>query len=167
MTYRPLLAVAAVVVLGASAALAARPAKPRQDALPFKEFMGHVVQRNAEQLWAWSAEEVDAQGSHSSRPANEQDWENAESDALTLVELTYLLEGPTYRWPATGWSQYVGRARAAASASAKAAEQHDYAGLQKAADQLNAACVACHLHFVPALESGPPAAAAAPVVGAN
>lgn len=159
---RLILCAAAVLAFGAPPSQAARPAPDqgaagRPDLLPFKEFMGHVIQRNAEQLWAWSAEEVDAHGTRTGRPVDEQQWEDAESDALTLVELTHVLEAPGYAWPVAGWSDYVGRARAAAAASASAAERHDYPALQQAADQLNAACVACHLHYAPQLESGPPA----------
>ena len=156
MRYSHLALALAAATLAASATFAARPAKTVREALPLKEFMGHVMQRNAEQLWAWSAEEMDATGVHSGKPADEAAWENAESDALTLTELTYVLESPSYRLPAKEWPRYVARARAAALASGKAAEAHDYPALQKAADDLNAACVACHLHFVPELEKGPP-----------
>ena len=156
MRYSHLILATAAAALAASATFAARPAPPARVALPLKEFMGHVMQRNAEQLWAWSAEEVDAKGTHSGKPTDEAAWENAESDALTLIELTYVLQSPSYRLPAKEWPRYVARARAAAIASAKAAEAHDYPALQKAGDDLNAACVACHLHFVPELEKGPP-----------
>ncbi len=158
MTTRKLILAAAAATLAASA-YAAKPVKPRADVLPLKELMGHVMQRNAEQLWSWSAEEVDASGTHSGQPKDEAAWENAESDALTVIELTYVLEKPSYRLPSADWHRYVARARAAAKASAKAAEAHDYPALQKAGDDLNAACVACHLHFVPELEKGPPAPA--------
>ena len=124
---------------------------------PLKEFMGHVMERNAEQLWAWTAESEDATGPHSGQPTSEAAWENVESDALTLTELTYTLQSPTYRLPAPGWTRHLAKARAAAQASAKAAQAHDYPALQKAADDLNSACVACHLRFAPDLEKAPPA----------
>lgn len=155
MTKSTLLLAAAALTLAASA-FGAKPGGARVDALPFKEFMGHVMQRNAEQLWAWSAEVVDAQGEHNGKPTHDAGWENAESDALTIVELTHVLETPAYRLPSPGWPGFVRRARVAAAASAKAAEARDYAALQKAADDLNAACVACHLRFAPELEKAPP-----------
>jgi len=159
MTHRKLALFASLAMLAGSAALAARPAHPAGPArsrLPLKEFMGHVFQRNAEQVWAWTAEEEDAQGSHSGRPVSDQDWENAESDALSLTELTYALEGSA----ATGlddpaWRRHIASVRSAANASAHAADAHDYQGLLKAANALNAACVSCHLRFAPALEVVP------------
>jgi hypothetical protein len=158
MRHRPLtcatLAAAALVLT--LAASAAQPAKPQRPALPLKEFMAHIMQRNAEQLWAWTAESEDATGPHSGQPTSEAAWENAESDALTLTELTYTLQSPTYRLPAPGWTRHLAQARAAAQASAKAAQAHDYPALQKAADDLNSACVACHLRFAPDLEKAPP-----------
>jgi hypothetical protein len=75
----------------------AKPGRARVDALPLKEFMGHAMQRNGEQLWAWSAEVEDAGGVHSGKPVDAAGWENAESDALTMVELTRVLETPAYR----------------------------------------------------------------------
>lgn len=155
MTKRALFLAAACLAL-AAAAHGARPGKGRADALPLKEFMGHVMQRNAEQLWAWSAERVDAHGVHDGKPTGTAGWESAESDALTIVELTHALETPAYRLPSPAWPRYVRRARSAAAASAKAAEAQDYAALQIAADDLNAACVACHLRFAPDLEKAPP-----------
>lgn len=155
MTKSTLLLAAAALTLAASA-FGAKPGRTRVDALPLKEFMAHVMQRNAEQLWTWSAEVEDAGGLHNGGPTDAVGWENAESDALTFVELTHVLETPAYRLPSPAWSGFVRRTRAAAAASAKAAEAHDYAGLQKSADDLNAACVACHLRFAPDLEKAPP-----------
>lgn len=144
-------------LLLAASAFGAKPGRVGVDALPLKEFMGHVMQRNGEQLWAWSAEVEDAGGVHSGKPVDAAGWENAESDALTIVELTRVLDTPAYCNPASQWPGFVRRVRDAAAASARAAEAQDYAGLQKAADDLNAACVACHLRFAPELEKAPPA----------
>jgi len=144
-----------VAVAGIAARPQLRPAAARSQ-LPLNEFMGHVLQRNAEQLWAWSAEEVDAGGTHASGPVTETDWENAESDSLSLTELTYALEGSAVvdnRDPE--WRLHIARLRSAANASARAAETHDYAALQKASNAINAACVSCHLRFAPALEAVP------------
>jgi hypothetical protein len=159
MKFRNLILLASLAILAGTAALAARrtqPTAPANSRLPLKEFMGHVFQRNAEQIWAWTVEEVDAQGSHSSRPVSDEDWENAESDALTFTELTYVLErsgAAAQKDPA--WRQHIARLRSISNTSAQAAEAHDYPGLQKAANDLNAACVACHWRFAPALEFVP------------
>ncbi|WP_022683500.1 cytochrome c [Sphingobium bisphenolivorans] len=127
-----------------------------QSELQIKEFMGHVMQRNAEQIWQWTAEETDLQGERSGKPVTDEDWENAESDALTLQQLSYGLEHSAYGIPDVEWDRHLASFRAAASASAEAAERKDYPALQKAGDRINEQCVACHLTFKPEIEAPPP-----------
>jgi hypothetical protein len=124
--------------------------------LPIKEFMGHVMQRNAEQLWRWTELEIDAKGERYGKPVSEEDWENAESDALTLQQLSYALEHSRYRIPDPQWDTRLTALRAAATASADAAERKDFAALIKAGDRINEQCIACHLTFAPQLEEPPP-----------
>jgi hypothetical protein len=152
--------IALAVISGALACVAAAAATgaplDEQSQLPIKEFMGHVMQRNAEQLWQWTALEASKDGERSGRPQTEEDWESAESDALTLQQLSYALEHSAYRIPDTEWDRHLVSFRAAASASADAAERKDFAGLQTAGDRINEQCVACHLTFKPELEAPPP-----------
>lgn len=143
----------------ASAAISASALHAQNDvsaALPLPELMGHVFQRNAQQLWAWTAEETDANGSRSGAPVSEEDWENAESDALTLRQLAILLQGPDYRQDDPRWARLAGDLEAAATASAGSAERKDLPALIRAGDAINAACVACHWAFAPQLEETPP-----------
>jgi hypothetical protein len=152
-----LLGLAASSLLG-SVAVASRPAENGRSSLELKEFMGHVMQRNAEQVWAWTALEIDKDGERYTRPQNDQDWENAESDALTLQELTYSLRNSraiAVRDPR--WVEHIDRVRVAARQSADAAERKDFQALLLAANALNDACVSCHLAFAPQLEGGIPA----------
>lgn len=156
-----LLASLVAVTAAGGGALAARawtllaPA-PARSHLVLDEFMGHVMERNAEQLWAWTAEDIDTKGRRSGQPVDYQGWEDAESDSLSLSQLTYALESST----ATGndgpdWRAHIARLRSAAEASARAAEAHDFPALQKASNAINAACVSCHWRFAPALEMAP------------
>ena len=133
-----------------------KPAPDSESSLPLKEFMGHVMERNAEQIWAWSAIEIDRQGQHSGKPASEQEWENAESDALTLQQLTYVLQHSSARIDDPRWAERIGAVRAAAAASAKAAEDKNFPALVKAGNQINAGCVSCHWTFAQQLEKTPP-----------
>ncbi|MFT3966196.1 MAG: hypothetical protein QM690_09965 [Sphingobium sp.] len=128
-----------------------RPESP----LPLQEFMGHVLQRNAEQLWRWTAYEIDEKGERSGRPTNDHEWEDAESDALTIQQLTYVLEQSTLRPDDKRWDDHLEALRRAATASADAAERKDYEALEKAGNDLNDQCVACHLTFAPELETPP------------
>jgi hypothetical protein len=149
---------AAIVVAGCIAAAGAIAQSPSRDAapLPIKEFMGHVMLRNAQQLWHWTSFESDEQGERSGKPTSPEQWEDAESDALTLQQLSYALEHTAYRIDEKNWDRHLASFRAAASASADAAEHQDFDRLQKAGDDLNAQCVACHVTFAPEIEAPPP-----------
>lgn len=154
---RPILVLAASVA-ALSIAMSASARQQPADAdgpLPLKELMAHVFQRNAEQLWHWSAYEIDRDGEHSSRPQAEADWENAESDALTLQQLARALERPPYPVDDPRWAARAEGLRAAATASASAAERKDYEAFETANNTVNEQCIACHLAFAPELERVP------------
>jgi cytochrome c556 len=53
------------------------------------------------------------------------------------------------------WTVHLAGLRAAATASADAAERKDYDALEKAGNDLNDQCVSCHLTFAPDLERQP------------
>lgn len=124
--------------------------------IPLKELMAHVMQRNAGQLWRWTAYLIDETGEHSGRPKTDEEWEDAESDSLTLEQLSYLLDSPPYRVETEEWGRHLAAFRATARASADAAERKDYDALEKAGNDLNDQCVSCHLTFAPELEAQPP-----------
>ncbi len=134
-----------------AAAGAASPVQSAND-IPLKEFMGHVMDRNAAQLWLWTTYLSDAQGDHYTQPRTEKDWINAESDALTMVQLSYLLETPALALDDTRWAGHLARFRKAAKDSAEAAETKNFAKLEMAASDMNRACVACHVTYVPQIE---------------
>lgn len=142
----------------ASAAIGAsviRAAEPTGAPLPLPEMMGHVMQRNAVQLWAWTATEIDAVGTRSGEPRTAEEWEDAESDALTLRQLAITLRTPAYDPGDPRWGRLAADLQAAASASADAAERKDVSALIKAGEDINDRCVACHLTFAPQLEVKP------------
>lgn len=134
----------------------ASKAQADESQLPIKEFMGHVMQRNAVQLWEWTAFVTDEKGERFTKPVTEEEWEDAESDALTLQQLTYALEHSNYRIADDRWDINLAALRAATAASAKAAERKDFPALQRAGDLINERCVACHLTFAPEIEAPPP-----------
>lgn len=146
-------AAAAAAAMGASAQ---RGTETSPSPLPLKEFMGHVMQRNAMQLWRWTAFEIDEKGERSGKPQTEEQWEEAESDALTVQQLTYVLEHSPFRGPDGKWDAHLAGLRAAATASAAAAERKDFDAMEAAGNDLNEQCVACHITFAPGLEGPPP-----------
>ena len=147
---------ASLAVLVAATLAGAALADEQADDLPLDEFMGHVMQRNAEQLWSWSAEEVGTAGELSGRPQTDAAWEEAESDALTLRQLARGLAQASFAPDDPRWRKLAGDLQQAATASAAAAERKDYAAFSRAGDEINARCVACHLTFAPQLEVVPP-----------
>jgi hypothetical protein len=118
---------------------------------PLKEFMGHVIQRNAEQLWAWSEEISDANGFRSLAPKSDADWLNAESDAMTMAELASIIGSPAYTVDAK-WTEFSARLLQVTNDASTAAEKRDFQRFSAASSAINDACVACHLHYVPELE---------------
>lgn len=149
---RFILCAAALLTLGTSALRAAEPAAAL---LPLPELMGHVMQRNAVQLWAWTATETDAAGTRSGEPRTAEAWEDAEGDALTLRQLAQVLKSPPYDPGDSRWGRLAADLEAAAGASADAAERKDIAALVRAGEAINDRCVACHLVFAPQLEVKP------------
>ncbi len=119
--------------------------------LSLQEFMTHVIEHNAEEIWKWQATSIDNDGSHDSYPKTDQDWEKAESAALTLVELTKPLEGIGGAQNSE-WLKKVAGLRAAAKAAATSAEAKQLDGFVASGEQLNEACLSCHYAFAPHLE---------------
>lgn len=156
MKHRTILLLAASLAGSAIASTTIFAQSTDPEPLPLPELMGHVMQRNAYQLWAWTALEADATGNHSGEPKTDEDWENAESDALTLRQLAVVLRGAPYRQEDPRWDKLAGDLEAAATASAQSAERKDLAGLTAAGEAINARCVACHRAFAPTLEEVPP-----------
>lgn len=147
---------AAIALIGAAVAVTHRsaPVEKAGATLPLKEFMGHVMQRNATQLWGWTAYISDEKGERYTKPDSDEEWEDAESDALAIVELGERLKIDERRID-ENWDGYVNGVQQAARQSATAAEAHDFDGMLKSADALNESCVACHMHYVPELERKP------------
>jgi hypothetical protein len=145
----------------ASPAPVATRTAPPEGQLTLKEFMPHVMERNAEQLWAWTAFINDEHGPHYTKPETDKDWVNAESDGLTMVQISYLLDSPGLAVDDPRWAPHVADFRAAVQASAKAAEAKDFGAMEQSAEKIDRACVACHRTFVPQIELPDPPEASA------
>ena len=133
-------------------------APPMASSLPLIEYMAHVIEPNAKQLWRWQGFVVNEKGVTNFEPKNDAEWEEAESAGLTLAELTYALHQPARR--RTGqdnWDKRVSDLRDAAARAATAAERRDLKTFSDAVDQVNTACVECHYAFAPHLEAPRPA----------
>jgi hypothetical protein len=117
--------------------------------LPLNGLMAHVMQYSAEGIWERQGTEIDATGEHSLFPKNTEDWEKAESAALTLVEVTNTLLVPGRRVREAEWDRAVEGVRKVAQEAAAAAEKQDKDAFFKAGEKLDAACDACHARYDP------------------
>ena len=134
---------------------ASAPSTGNSPMTPRRELMLHVMQRNAEQLWDWISYSANGGGAGYASPKTDDDWMNAESDALTLVELTKVLQTEDYRIDDPDWPKFVANLRSAAQESATAAESKNFEAMLAVSDKINAQCIACHMHYVPEIEVRP------------
>lgn len=123
--------------------------------LSLKDFMGHVVHPNAMRMWDWQAYVSDAKGSRSTLPSTDEEWEQAESAALTVAELTVSLDQSPRRREGGTWTSRVLEMRTAARAAARAAEAHESDAFTRAGERLEASCRNCHYAYAPHLEATP------------
>lgn len=131
------------------------PAPETVSELSRVDYMTHLIEHNAMEIWDRQMIVSDADGSRSTEPRTAEEWEEAESFALTLVQLTYPLHKPGLAVDAPGWDAGIERLRDAARSVAVAAESNDVKGWYEAADNLDVACVECHYKFAPHLEELP------------
>ncbi len=116
--------------------------------LPLKELMHHVIDYSAEGVWKWEGWVSDKNGQRALFPTNDEEWEQAESAALTLAEVTNVLLLPGRRVDDPRWSAAVEKVRNSALAVAKAAEDRDQDRFFHTGSGLDDACESCHLAFV-------------------
>jgi hypothetical protein len=122
---------------------------PDTTGLPMKEIMAHVFQFAGESVWKWQGYITDEKGERSLFPKTDEEWEEAESAALTLAELTNILLLPGRRVDDPRWAKAVADVRAVALRLARTAQKKDEDGFFAAGGDLDAACESCHLAFAP------------------
>jgi hypothetical protein len=152
------LALAAALLAGLAAAgcdLGGGNETEAEPPIPMQEFMAHVVNYSAANLWKWQGWTQGPEGETSLFPKTDEEWEMAEGAALTLSELSNLLLLPGRRLEDDKWEPYVLAMRKAAGDAAAAAEQHNPDALFEAAGRLQESCAACHYHYAPHLEPPP------------
>lgn len=128
---------------GAHYASAAQSAAP--EVMPIKEFMGHVIAYSAQNVWNKQGWVTDQSGFHSIFPKNDEEWEDAESSALTLAEVISILSQPERRMQVAGWDGFVQTVRKFALQAAAAAEKHDESEFMEQGTRIDEACEGCHL----------------------
>ncbi len=121
--------------------------------LPMRKFMTHVMQHAGNGIWKWQGIELDRTGEHSLYPKNDDDWEDAESGALTLAEVANLLLLPGRRVAEPAWDQSIADVRRIALKAAAAAERQDKEAFLAAGSALDGACDSCHVRYDPASAS--------------
>lgn len=149
-----LLAVSACSTGDASNEQAAKSAPKGDDApyhigLKLDEYMAHVMQYAADGVWDRAGFVIDKDGEHSLFPKNDEEWEDAESAALTLAEVTNTLLIPGRRVDEAEWDRTVEGVRKLALEAAAAAEKQDKDAFFNAGEKLDAACDDCHIRYDP------------------
>ncbi|WP_404711635.1 hypothetical protein [Sphingomonas sp. MMS24-J13] len=122
--------------------------------LQLKEFMPHVMQYAGDGIWKRQGFITDKTGEHSLFPKNDREWEDAESAARTLAEVTNVLLIPGRRVPDPNWDKAVLEVRKVALQAADAAERKDQDAWFKAGSDLDEACNVCHKQFDPTFKPG-------------
>lgn len=122
--------------------------------LQLKEFMPHVMQYAGDGIWKRQGFITDKTGEHSLSPKNDKEWEDAESAARTLAEVTNVLLIPGRRVPDPNWDKAVLEVRKVALQAADAAERKDNDAWFKAGSDLDEACDVCHKQFDPTFKPG-------------
>jgi hypothetical protein len=123
--------------------------------LPLNEFMPHVMQYAGDGIWKRQGYIIDKDGEHSLFPKNDEDWEQAESAAHTLVEVTNVLLIPGRRVPDPEWDKAVLAVRAVALKAVGAAEKKDAKSWFEIGGELDEACDVCHVRFDPTFKGKP------------
>jgi hypothetical protein len=123
--------------------------------LPLNEFMPHVMQYAGDGIWKRQGYIIDKDGEHSLFPKNDEDWEQAESAARTLAEVTNVLLIPGRRVPDPEWDKAVLAVRAVALKAAEAAEKKDPKAWFERGGELDEACDVCHVRFDPTFKGKP------------
>jgi len=146
-----------------NSAAAAAPAEtktvdnaPYYASLPLKELMPHVMQYAGDGIWKRQGYIVNATGEHSLFPKNDEEWEEAESGARTLAEVTNTMLVPGRRIPEADWDNAVLAVRKAALKAAGAAEKHDKEAWFAAGAELDEACDVCHVKYDPTFKNKNP-----------
>jgi hypothetical protein len=167
---RIVLAATALILLGAcsqqegneaTGANAAAPTAAAVGQIPFntdlpqKEFMAHVIQYSADNVWKHQGYIIDEKGETSRFPKNAEEWEEAESASLTLAEITNVLLVPGRGPDEPAWRKAVADVRAVAMESAKAAEKQDQEAFFEAGGKLDGACESCHIVYATAIARQP------------
>lgn len=132
---------------------------PYYTKLQLNEFMPHVMQYAGDGIWKHAGYIIDKNGEHSLFPKNDEEWEQAESGARTLAEVTNVLLIPGRRVPEKEWDQAVLGVRAVALRAADAAERKDADAFFKAGGDLDEACDVCHIRYDPKFKPNANAAA--------
>lgn len=139
----------------ARAAKGGRDDAPYYTALPMSEFMPHVMQYAGDGVWKRQGYINDKNGERSLFPKNDAEWEEAESAALALAEVTNVLLIPGRRVPDPAWDKAVAAVRVVALKAASAAEKKDADAWFAAGGELDVACDVCHARFDPKFIASP------------
>jgi len=117
--------------------------------LTLNEFMAHVMQYGADNVWSKQGWIINADGVRSLFPKNDQEWEDAQSASLTLAQVSRILLQPDRRMDDAAWDSAVESVYRSALNAWKAAEKKDAPAFMNAGTEIDEACDNCHRRYMP------------------
>ena len=159
----------AVLVFVLLASCSPKPAsKPQVEfntKIPINEVMAHVMDPAAYAFWSGSGADYTVKGKKDLSPKTEAEWKHVEDGAATLVVASNALLLPGYaREPSNTWNSHVREVASIGIRAKAAAERKDVAAISDISDELDRACEACHVQFVPSTKGQKPPGAKPPAV---
>jgi hypothetical protein len=149
----PPLAIAGLIAVGLAGCNA--PAQPRFDTgTAMAEFMGHVMDPAADEVWTRAGYVLTAEGEVELFPTTDEEWEAVETGAYTLVEASNALLLPGRLRDEPQWSASVAELAAAARQTQAAALAKDKDAVFAGGAAIFQACLSCHSTFVTPAPSG-------------
>ena len=117
--------------------------------LALNEFMAHVMQFGADNVWGKQGWIINADGIRSLFPKNDEEWEDAENASLTLAEMSRILLQPDRRIDGPAWDSAAESVYRSALNAWKAAEKKDASAFMNAGAEIDEACDSCHRLYMP------------------
>lgn len=147
------LAVAGLVAAGFASCSA--PAQPKFDTqTAMAEFMGHVMDPAADEVWTRAGYVLTAEGEVELFPKTDEEWEAVETGAYTLVEASNALLLPGRLRDEPEWAASAAQLAAAARQTQAAALAKDKDAVFAGGAAIYQACLSCHSIFVTPAPSG-------------
>jgi formylglycine-generating enzyme required for sulfatase activity len=112
--------------------------------LPLNQFMGWVIDPNADVIWDSVKSITDINGTKEIYPKTDAEWESVRNSAATLVEAGNLLISKSKKPDDKQWAAYANQLSQSAMLALKASQDKNKDTLFDAGGEIYNACKSCH-----------------------